>query len=227
MSLEVLEVAAVAGQFEVQVAGQGLPATGPGQCWLAQPADPAGLPLPVFPLDLGDGRYAFWVTAQELTQPGSPLAEIGPGSQLPVFGPVGRKWLPPGHEGRLLVTAADPGRAWPVARLALRLGWAVAWLWRFRVPEWAAQILPPAVEFHAGRPSPELIDWADLILIDHPEPTTYLKDLRGLGRLRQTGRAFACQTPPMPCGFGGCQACWAPTRTGRSLMCVEGPWVSL
>lgn len=224
--LEISEVATIAGQFSVTVIGAGVPPIGPGQCWLVQPADPALLPIAVFPLPSGS-QYQFWASAQDLAQPDSPLAAIEPGAILRVLGPVGRKWLPPGAEGRLLVAAADPGRAWPLARLALESGWSVAWHWRFRVPEWAGQILPPAVEFHAGRLTSELIDWADMVLVDHADPAAYLKELRGLGRLRHAGRAFACQLPAMPCGFGGCQGCWTQTRQGRSLACVDGPWVML
>jgi len=226
VALDVAEVATIAGQFAVTVTGGALPPTGPGQCWLIQPEGPALAPLPVFPM-LMEGRYLFWVAAQDLAQPGSPLAEIAPGTPLRVLGPVGRKWLPPGHEGRLLVAANDPGRAWPLARLALDQGWAVAWLWRYRIPEWAGQILPPVVEFHAGRASSELVDWADLMVIDQPDPAGYLKEIRGFGRLRNNGRAYGCQLPPMPCGFGGCQGCWTHTRQGRSLACLEGPWVQL
>ncbi len=224
---DVVEVATIAGQFAITVTGVELPATGVGQCWLLQPELADGLPLPVFPIAVGSNRAMFWVSAAELAQPMSPLAAVEPGARLTALGPVGRKWLPPGNEGHLLVVAADPGRAWPLAKSALELGWSIAWLWRFRVPEWAAQILPPAVEFHAGRPGADLVDWADLILVDHAEPAAYLKELRGFGRLRQAGRAFACQTPPMPCGFGGCQGCWTQTRHGRSLACVDGPWVAL
>lgn len=224
-SCHVDEVGTIAGQFAVTVSGA-LPPTGPGQCWLIQPTAPDQLPVPVFPIALDDGRHQFWVSAQEFAQ--SPtLVAIEPGSRLSLLAPVGRKWLPPTEIGHLLVAAADPGRAWPLARLALGQGWAVAWLWRFRVPDWASQVLPPAIEFHAGRPTTELVDWADLVLVDHADPAAYLKELRGLGRLRHSGHAFTCHTPPMPCGFGGCQGCWVRSRQGRVLACEDGPWIPM
>ena len=116
-----MEVATIAGQFAITVAGADLPTTGIGQCWLLQPAAPDDLPLPVFPIAVGPGRAMFWASAAELAQPASPLAAVEPGARLMVLGPVGRKWLPPGNEGHLLVVAADPGRAWPLAKSAL--GW--------------------------------------------------------------------------------------------------------
>lgn len=221
------EVATVAGQFAVTVSGPDIPPTGPGQCWLIQPTQAGGLPVPVFPMALSDGRSQFWAPAQDLALPTSPLAAAEPGGTIRILAPVGRKWLPPSEIGHLLVAAADPGRAWPLARLALTRGWSVAWLWRFRVPEWAGQILPPEVEFHAGRPSSELVDWADLVLVDHADPAGYLKELRGLGRLRHGGNAFACQLPAMPCGFGGCQGCWTRSHHGRVLACQDGPWMAV
>lgn len=126
-----------------------------------------------------------------------------------------------------LVAAADPGRAWPLARLALGQGWAVAWSWRFRIPDWAGQVLPPAVEFHAGRPTAELVDWADLVLIDQGDPVAYLKELRGWVGCDTVATHFRAIRHPCRVASVVVRVAWVRSRQGRVLACEDGPWISM
>lgn len=218
------EITTIAGQFRISfmsASDQDWP--GPGQGWLVRDPQPVWHPAAVlvFPVRQGERTASVWVPATHA------LAAIEPGRVLHAIGPVGRKWLPPGAEGRLLIAAQDPGRALPLALHALSQGWSVAWWWRFRLPDWAGVILPPAIEFHIGAPDRELAEWPDWLLIDHPTPDEVAQVWRGAGGLRGARRLIACQTPLMPCGFGGCQACWVQTGRRRELACVEGPWLAL
>jgi hypothetical protein len=218
------EITTIAGQFRISLASASddpLEWPGPGQAWLVREPQPVWVPAGelVFPVSHDGQTASVWVPAAHL------LAAIEPGAFLQVTGPIGRKWVPPGNEGRLLIAAQDPGRALPLALQALRQGWSVAWWWRFRLPEWAGAILPPAIEFQTGVPDRDLAEWPDLILIDHPAPDEVAQAWRSAGKLRGAGRVLICHAPLMPCGFGGCQACWVPAGRRRELACVNGPWL--
>jgi hypothetical protein len=221
----VTEIATFGGHLRVRCAGQA-PAFAPGQLALAHwdQAAPAHLSLrqPLFPVAAPAGaELSFWLAA------GHPYAGLAPGDDLELAGAVGRalSWSP--RTARLLLVAETLPALWPVMTWALAQGWAVTWLWPAGLPEGALATLPAAVELAAGPPTAEMVAWAEAIVLDVPEPAEAARRLRSLCPLRSADFVRALRLPPLPCGFGGCQACWVETRRGRRLACQDGPFLPI
>lgn len=176
---------------------------------------------PLFPVAPQAEEREFWI------EPAHPLHALEPDETLDLIGPAGAglRW----GDGltRLLLVGAAPVRLLPLMQAMLARGGAVAWLWPEAVPEWAAGLLPPAVEFHTGAASAELVDWTEMAVLDVPDPAPVAARLRALAPLKPAHFIHAFHLPPMPCGTGACQACWVPARHGRKLACVEGPVVTI
>lgn len=218
---QVTEIATFAGQRRVRCAPAGGPLpSGPGPFYLADLPEAALGPRPaLFPVVDAAG-LEFWLEAGVF--PG-----LAPGSELRAVGPLGRAIPWPARAARLLLVGATLPRLWPVMQWALAQHWAAAWAWPAPLPEELLAGLPPAVELTLGPPAAEHAQWADVIVIDWPEPEAMARQVRALAPLRSGDSVLAFHTPLMPCGFGGCQACWVATRRGRRLACVDGPVLPL
>jgi hypothetical protein len=210
----VTEIATFPGQVRVRCLSAG-PSARAGQYFLAQAPVPAQpfLRLAVFP--------AFPLIFHFPVD--HPYAALEPGMELDLLGPVGVAPQWSAESTRLLVIAERPERVYAVVRDVLEKRGAVAWLWQDGVPEWAASLLPPAVEFHAGVLSVELVEWADRVLLDVPDPAEAAAQLRAARPWRPVDFVQAVLLPPTPCGTGACYACHVETARGKVLTCLEGP----
>jgi hypothetical protein len=83
--------------------------------------------------------------------------------------------------------------------------------------------LPPAVEVARGPVTAEAAEWADTVLLDVADPKEMARSIRRRRPLQPAGSLLSFFQPVLPCGFGGCQACWVETRHGRRLACLDGP----
>lgn len=194
----------------------------PGQFYLARTrAAPAPfLRRPVFPAPAAPVGQAIWLEADH------PLAALEPGDELDLLGPCGRAVPWPERASRLLLAGGALPRLWPLLNWALARGWAVAWWWP-DAPDEVLDVLPPAVELARGPLTPDLAEWAEAIVLDLPDPSETAREIRRLCPLKSSGAVLAFRLPALPCGFGGCQACWVETRHGRRLTCLDGPVVAV
>lgn len=202
----IVEIETFAGQHHVRCATDAPPAQ-PGQLFLLEAG--AFLRQPAFPLS----QLSFLLPTS---------SALEPGHTLNLLGPFGSKFQWPVGLTRLLLMSDSPERLWLFVAEALKRDVSVAWLWPSGVPEWAAA-LPPVVEFHAGPPTRELADWADVAVLDVLDATDAARRLRALNPLKPAHFVQALCVPTLPCGTGACQACWVETRRGRKLACVDGP----
>lgn len=220
--VRVTEIATFARHRIVRWPAGDLPLAAPGQFFLARtPASPVDfLRRPIFPAQAEPAAQTVWL------EDGHPLAALEPGDELDLHGPFGRAAPWPERASRLLLAGRALPRLWPLLTWALARGWAVAWLWP-DAPEEALDVLPPAVELARGPLTPDLAEWAEAIVLDVPDPSETAREVRRLCPLKPTGAVLAFRLPALPCGFGGCQACWVETRHGRRLACVDGPVVAV
>lgn len=216
---QVTEIETIAGHLRVRCAVAEGAAAGSGQFYLAQAAVPAHpfLRLPVFPVSAPAGGIEFWIEAAH------PYAALEPEGTLDLLGPLGRGISWPNRAACLLLVAQALTRCWPLMAWALEQGWSVTWLFPEGVPQELLNCLPPTVEVRHGPPTADLAQWADVAVLDLPDPVAFARDLRALCPLRAAGFVQAFRLPLLPCGFGGCQACWVETAHGRRLACVDGP----
>jgi hypothetical protein len=215
----VTEIATIAGHLRVRwQAGDG-PAAAPGQFYLARAARSSHpvLRLPVFAVAAPPAGHEFWI------DPDHPYAALEPEDPLDLVGPLGRGVKLPDRASRLLMISQSLARLWPLAVRALAQGWSLAWLWPEGAPEGMLEVLPPVVEVAQGAVAADLAEWADLAVLDVPDPAATARRLRRLCPLKPAGFVQAFRLPTLPCGFGGCQACWVETARGRRLACVDGP----
>lgn len=215
LRINITEIATIGGQVRVRC--QPLPAVQPGQFCLASLEEAALLREPLFPASptefVADGLH--------------PWAALEPGAVLDLLGPFGAGWALPTGASRLLIVAEQPARVLAVMRAALAQNASVVWAWREAVPDWAATLLPAEVEFHIGTLTAEVAEWAEVALLDVPEPGATAAMLRDRRPLRPAGFVQAFCVPLMPCGVGACQACWVATMRGKRLACVDGPIVAI
>jgi hypothetical protein len=218
----------------VQVACEGAaPLFAPGQAALAYsrlPSQPF-LRVPLYPFHSTATGFEFGVAdAPHDNAPHEnarhPYAELSPGDELDVLGPCGKGFHLPLRASHLLAVAADPARLRALLDLALERGWAVT-LWL--PPEMAPgpPNVPELVEVQRGALSAELLDWADIVALDLPEPARWAADIRAARPGRAVGfiQALVPAAVRMPCGTGACQACWISAGVGHGsrLACVDGP----
>jgi hypothetical protein len=217
-TLRVVKVAQLANDGAVQVSCEGAaPLFAPGQAALAQ-SDLPGQPflrVPLYPFHATAGGFEFGVPDAR-----HPYAGLAPGDELNVLGPCGHGFDLPPRAGHLLVAAAGPARLLALLDWALERGWAVT-LWQ--PPGAPPPSIPELVEVQRGELSAELLDWADMVAVDLPEPARWAAEIRAARPGRAAGFVQALVDVPMPCGTGACQACWVETGRGRKLACVEGP----
>jgi hypothetical protein len=213
-----MRVARLRGGVQVMCAGAA-PLFAPGQAALTHsrlPTQPF-LRVPLYPFHSSAGGFEFCVA-----EGGHPYAALVPGDELDVLGPCGQGFHLPPRVGHLLLAAAAPLRLLALLDWALERGWAVA-MW---LPPGAPQPdLPEPVEVQRGELAAELLDWADVVALDLPEPARWAAEIRAARPGRAEGFVQALVDVPMPCGTGACQACWidADGGRGRKLACVDGP----
>jgi hypothetical protein len=217
------EVATAGQHWVVRCAGLAGPAAAPGQFYLALVESDLHplLREPVFPVAAGPGACEFWLAEAH------PLATLSPNDTLDLVGPLGRAAQWPARARRLLLASRGPERLWPLMTWAVAQGWSVAWWWPDGVPAGLLSALPSTVEAHTGDLAAEAAVWADVAVLDVAEPAPVARRLRSLGLPRAAGFVLAYQLPVIPCGFGGCQACWVGTGRGRRLACLDGPFLPL
>ncbi|HUF88355.1 MAG TPA: dihydroorotate dehydrogenase electron transfer subunit [Gemmatimonadota bacterium] len=219
----------------------------PGHFFMLSPAFPGGVPFLGRPLSIGDvdgGRLHFLLRA--LGRATRWFRGLPPGSPMRLVGPLGRPFDPPDREVHRLV-AGGIGLA-PFFYLARRLresrpGARIELLYGERAAAAHVELdgaggLFDAVERYTDDGSRgargTVVDGAAAWL-DGPPAAWYgcgpHPMLRALaGRLEEagvTGAQFSLEER-MACGFGVCQACIVPNRSGSPryrLLCVEGPVV--
>ncbi len=237
-TVKVVRVARLPGGVQVACEGEA-PLFAPGQAALAYsrlPNQPF-LRVPLYPFRSSASSFEFGVAdalqrdeahhdAPHQDAP-HPYTALSPGDELDVLGPCGCGFDLPPRAGHLLAAAATPMRLRGLLDLALERGWAVT-LWlppESAQPDAPASGVPEPVEVQRGELSAELLDWADVVALDLPEPDRWASEIRAARPGRAIGFIQALVEVPMPCGTGACQACWVSAGLGhrRKLACVDGP----
>jgi len=233
-TVKVVRVARLPGGVQVTCEGTA-PLFAAGQAALAfsrLPGQPF-LRVPLYPFHSSANGFEFGVTDAPPDNAPHPYAALSPGDELDVLGPCGRGFDLPPRAGHLLaaVAAPTPVRLRALLDLALERGWAVT-LWlppecSVAQPGAPASSVPEPVEVQRGELSAELLDWADVVALDLPEPARWAAEIRAARPGRAAGfiQALVPSAVPMPCGTGACQACWVTVGAGqrRKLACVDGP----
>ncbi len=195
----------------VRVARGALDPGEPGQFFMLEaPGRP--LPRPMSLCLAPPGELGFLVDA---IGPGTrALAELEPGDELDVLGPLGNGYRL--DVERPLLVGGGIGIA-PFPYLAERLGGAPAVL-GFRSAEYAeaAALLPDAEVVVEPRLVTELVDPEMDVLACGPEPM-----LHAVARLAP--RAQLAWEAPMACGYGACYGCAVPIGGVLERLCVAGP----
>ncbi len=225
-SVQVTQIAVSSGLLHIHCNGA-TPHFDPGQIGLALadvPSQPF-LRVPLHPFHVHPESFEFCVDAS----PGPkaevlahPYATLRPGDILDVLGPCGRGFDLPSYPAHLLLVAASPARLFGLIHQAVDGRWAVAMLAPAEAPP---PTLPEQLELHRGVLTGELVDWADLIILDVLGPGELVRQIRELRVGRPAGLIQALIDVPMPCGTGACQACWVESHPRRKLACVDGPVV--
>ncbi len=221
--VKVARVARLPGGVQVACEGE-VPLFAPGQAALAYSRlpDQPFLRVPLYPFHSSASSFEFGIADAP-----HPYSALNPGDELDVLGPCGRGFDLPSRAGHLLAAAVVPVRLRALLDLALERGWAVA-LWlppELAQPDAPASSLPELVEIQRGELSAELLDWADVVALDLPEPARWAAEIRAARPGRAAGfiQALVPSAVPMPCGTGACQACWVDVGHRRKLACVDGP----
>ncbi len=154
------------------------------------------------------------------------LAELTPGDELLLLGPLGRGFAPPRQGRRPILVGGGVG----IAPLAI---------WGDALDEATLTLLGFRDAAHAAGAA--LIPGARVITDDDGFVTDLLRD-----ELPGHVEVYACGPPPMleavralaadnavpaqlamesgmACGFGACFGCVVPTKTGYVRLCVDGP----
>jgi dihydroorotate dehydrogenase electron transfer subunit len=224
------------GPYVVLTVADDGPAPDPGQFYMLTAAERWGggederpfLPRAFSVLRSRDGMLDFLL---EDVGPGTNrLAELVPGDELLILGPLGRGFARPRDGRRPILVGGGVGIA-PLAIWGDALGASALTLLGFRDAahaEGAALIpdarvitdahglvtdllrdeLPGHVEVYACGPPP-MLDAVTAICREHGVP----------GQLAMESG--------MACGFGACFGCVVPTRDGYVRLCVDGPVIEL
>jgi NAD(P)H-flavin reductase len=219
---------------------EGLPAPHPGQFYMLSTAERWGggaderpyLPRAFSYARAREGALSFLL---EVTGPGTRrLAELGPGAELQLVGPLGVGWRPPGEGRRALLVGGGIGVA-PILCLHDELGAGARVLLGFRSAAHAR-----AAELFDGAPQVATDDGSlgrralvtDLLreeLDADPAATVFAcgpPAMLEAVRLACAERAVPAQLAlesGMACGFGACFGCVVATRSGYVRLCVDGP----
>ena len=171
----------------------------------------------------------------EVVGPGTKrLAELGPGDDLAIVGPLGNGFDPP-RENRLpLLVGGGVGIA-PLAIWQDELGDGVTTLLGFRDGAHAAgaALLAGATVAtddgsvgHHGLVTElleeELAERADEVEVYTCGPPAMLEAVRGICTDRGVPAQLALESG-MACGYGACFGCVVPTRNGYIRLCLDGP----
>jgi NAD(P)H-flavin reductase len=240
--LEVAELRRVGPYAVLELADPGAPEPEPGQFAMLAAAERWGggederpfLPRAFSYLGAGDGRVRFML---EGVGPGTArLAELRPGDEAWLTGPLGIGFAPPADGRRPVLCGGGVGIP-PLAFWRERLPGAVA-LAGFRDGAHAA-----GAEL-MGAPAPrlatddgsaghhgfvtELLE-AELDADGHATvyacgPPPMLETVRALCAARGVPAQLAMEAG-MACGFGACFGCVVPTTEGYLRLCVDGPVV--
>jgi NAD(P)H-flavin reductase len=181
----------------------------------------AVLAFPLFPAGFSSDA-AVDGTAFFSTLPSEPFQGL-PGTNLRLFGPLGRGFNLPGEISKLALVALGNTavRLLPLIPNALEQGVDIALFAQVALPQ-----LPTAVEIHPLSALPEMIAWADFAAFDLPLKSLYvLRDMLGLLPYAKLAcPAQALITSPMPClAMAACGVCAVPARRGYKLACKDGP----
>jgi dihydroorotate dehydrogenase electron transfer subunit len=219
------------GPYVVLTVADDGPAPDPGQFYMLTAADRWGggederpfLPRAFSVMRAREGELDFLL---EDVGPGTNrLAELGPGDELLILGPLGRGFAPPRDGRRAVLVGGGVGIA-PLAIWGDALGEPLTLL-GFRdaahaegaalipgarvitdddglVTDLLREELPGHVEVYACGPPP-MLDAVTAICKEHDVP----------GQLAMESG--------MACGFGACFGCVVPTRNGYVRLCVDGP----
>jgi hypothetical protein len=146
----------------------------------------------------------------------------GLGTTLEIRGPLGHGFHLPSSIRKLAVAALDGNaRVSPLILQAHARNVETALLTDSPLPS-----LPVAVEAYPLAALPDVLRWADLLVLDLP--LVRLKELRSLLALGPQEPlpcpAYALVMTPMPCsGIAECGACAVPSKNGQLLACLDGP----
>ncbi len=150
------------------------------------------------------------------------------GTDILLRGPLGRGFQYSTRTRRLGVAALGDqlARLLPVIEWGINSGVEVALYCDLPLPPG----LPPVVEVHPLPELPNVLPWADELILDLPgDSLETLSDWLGVS----PGRSLSCSGQalveiPMPCGgVAACGACSIRTNRGVSLVCEQGPVVEL
>jgi dihydroorotate dehydrogenase electron transfer subunit len=163
------------------------------------------------------------------------LAELAPGDDLWLLGPLGSGFSPPGDDRVALLVGGGIGIV-PLACWEEELGPATRALLGFRdaAHAQAAELLDhPLVATDDGSvgsrgPVTDLL-LSELDSVEAPcvyacGPPAMLEAVRALCAERGTPAELAMESG-MACGFGACFGCAVPTRRGHLRLCLDGPVV--
>jgi dihydroorotate dehydrogenase electron transfer subunit len=179
-----------------------------------------------------NGRLDFLL---EAVGPGTArLAEVEPGEDLALVGPLGIGFGPP-PAGRAAIAVGGGIGAAPILCLSDELGPAATVLLGFRSAAFAeaarAFRTPPVVATDDGSVGrrglvTELLrealdrDASSVVFACGPPPM--LEAVRALCAERDVPAQLALESG-MACGYGACFGCVVPTREGYVRLCVDGP----
>lgn len=161
------------------------------------------------------------------------LAELGPGDDLLIVGPLGLGFSLPGENERALLVGGGVGIA-PLAIWQDELGRDTSALLGFRdAPraEGARLLAAPSVATDDGSVGhhgfvTELLEQAlenvDELVVYACGPPPMLEAVRAMCVQRGVRAELALESG-MACGFGACFGCVVPTKSGYVRLCVEGP----
>jgi NAD(P)H-flavin reductase len=215
------------------------PAPDPGQFFMLSAGERWGggaderpfLPRAFSVMRASGGRLEFLL---EDVGPGTRrLAELAPGEELWLLGPLGRGFAPP-LEGRRPVLVGGGVGAAPLVILRDALGPDARVLLGFRDAAHAAgaALAPGALVAtddgsvgHHGR----VTDLLEQVLEEEARaevracgPPPMLEAVRAMCAEHGVHAQLALESG-MACGFGACFGCVVPTRTGYVRLCVDGP----
>jgi NAD(P)H-flavin reductase len=146
-----------------------------------------------------------------------------PGTHLELRGPLGKGFQLPASGQRIGLASLgnSPARLLPLIPGALQTGCDLVLFSKPPYPE-----LPSAVEIQPVAALPEILTWADLLLLILPaEALPHLRRQLNLEPHQPLpSRIQALIDIPMPCaGLGECGACAITARRGYHLACLDGP----
>jgi dihydroorotate dehydrogenase electron transfer subunit len=159
------------------------------------------------------------------------LAELGPGDDLLLVGPLGAGFAPPDDGRTPLLVGGGVGIA-PLAIWQDELGPGIDVLLGFRDAaraEGAALLSDALVATDDGSVGfhglvTELLEerLGDHAVVYACGPPAMLEAVRAMCAERSVPAQLALESG-MACGFGACFGCVVPTRSGYVRLCVEGP----